>query len=104
MQTSRERPMRSSCGRLPHRSRGRAAASSRGATAAAERVAQRTERAYWYLRKLLKFTPRFRLLVLDREDWTRYADLATYGVSHFTAQGNLVVGAEPADAWHDIAR
>jgi len=79
-------------------------AASRGATAAAERVAQRTERAYWYLRKLLKFTPRFRLLVLDREDWTRYADLATYGVSHFTAQGNLVVGAEPADAWHDIAR
>jgi hypothetical protein len=79
-------------------------AASRGRVEAAERVAQRAERAYWYLRKLFKFTPRFRLLVLDRDDWTQYAELATYGVSHFTAQGNLVVGAEPADAWHDIAR
>jgi len=79
-------------------------AASRGRVSAAERVAQRTERAYWYLRKLFKFTPRFRLLVLDRDDWTQYADLATYGISHFTATGNLVVGAEPADAWHEIAR
>src|SRR5262249_44751641 len=26
------------------------------------------------------------------------------GMSHFTANGNLVVGCETADAWHDISR
>ena len=46
----------------------------------------------------------FALLVLDRCDWPHFADLATYGISHFTPADNLVVGAEPADAWHDIAR
>jgi hypothetical protein len=79
-------------------------AASRGQTKAAARIARRTERAYWYLRKLLAFTPRFRLLVLDRADWSRHAEVSTYGMSHFTATGNLVVGAECADAWHDISR
>ena len=51
-------------------------AASRGAVDAAGRIAQRTERAYWYLRKLLRFTPRFRLLVLSRHDWPKYAEVA----------------------------
>jgi len=79
-------------------------AASRGQVKFAARIAQRTERAYWYLRKLFDFTPRFRLLVLDRADWPRHAEVATYGMSHFTAAGNLVVGCETADAWHDISR
>jgi len=79
-------------------------ASSRTTIAAAERIATRTERAYWYLRKRLGDVPRFRLLVLDRADWPRFADRAEYGLSHFTARGNLVVGSDPAAAWHDVSR
>ena len=51
------------------------------------------------------FTPRFRLLVLVAR---RLAEVSprspTYGIPHFTADGNLVVGSEPADAWHDVSR
>lgn len=79
-------------------------ASSPGALPAAERIAARTERAYWYLRKRLGTLPRFRLLVLDRADWPRFADRSEYGLSHFTARGNLVIGSEPAQAWHDVSR
>jgi hypothetical protein len=79
-------------------------ASSRSCTAAAARIARRAEHAYWYLRKLLGVTPRFRLLVLDREDWPRFAEVAAYGIAHYTAGGHLVVGSEPAQAWHEVSR
>jgi len=77
---------------------------SRGHTAAGERLAQRTERAYWQLRKMLGVAPRFRLLVLAPGDWGAYAAADAYGVAHATSDGHLVVGTQPADAWHDIAR
>jgi hypothetical protein len=79
-------------------------AASRGATDAAARIARRAEHAYWYLRKLLRVTPRFRLLVLDRDDWPKFAEVAAYGIAHFTESGHLVFGSEPARAWHDISR
>lgn len=79
-------------------------AASRGTADVAERIAQRTERAYWYLRRLFGFTPRFRLLVLDRADWPRYAAVPSYGIAHCTARGHLVIGSEPADAWHAVSR
>ncbi|HTP98094.1 MAG TPA: hypothetical protein VMN56_02130 [Casimicrobiaceae bacterium] len=79
-------------------------AASRSAVPAAMRIAQRTERAYWHLRKRLRFTPRFRLLVLDRADWAKHAEVAMYGIAHFTEGGHLVVGSETADAWDDISR
>ena len=79
-------------------------AASAGAVDAAGRIARRTEHAYWYLRKLLRFTPRFRLLVLSREDWPKFAEVAAYGIAHFTAEGHLIVGSEPADAWSEVSR
>jgi hypothetical protein len=79
-------------------------AASSGQAIAAARIAQRTERAYWYLRKALSVTPRFRLLVLDANDWAQHAEVSTFGVTHVTADGHLVVGSEPADAWHDVSR
>ncbi len=79
-------------------------ASSRGETAVAARVAQRAERAYWYLRRVLGVAPRFRLLVLNPDDWRRFAENPTFGVGHFTGDGNLVVGNGPATAWHDVSR
>ncbi|MFO1304177.1 MAG: hypothetical protein U1F54_10620 [Burkholderiales bacterium] len=79
-------------------------AASDGAGEAAARIARRVEQAYWYLRKALRFTPRFRLLVLSREDWPRYAEVDAYGIAHYDDRGHLVVGSEPADAWLDVSR
>ena len=79
-------------------------AASADAVEAAGRLARRTEHAYWYLRRLLRFTPRFRLLVLSREDWPKFAEVAAYGIPHVTADAHLVVGSEPADAWLDVSR
>jgi len=79
-------------------------AASADAVEAAGRLARRTEHAYWYLRRLLRFTPRFRLLVLSREDWPRFAEVPAYGIAHFTSDSHLVVGSEPADAWSDVSR
>jgi hypothetical protein len=79
-------------------------AASADAVEAAGRLARRTEHAYWYLRKLLRFTPRFRLLVLSRGDWAKFAEVAAYGIPHLTADAHLVVGSEPADAWDNVSR
>ena len=79
-------------------------AASRGRTEEAGRIAQRAERAYWCLRRLFGFTPRFRLLALAPGDWGRFAEAPAYGSTHFTSDGHLVVGTEPAAAWHDVSR
>ncbi len=70
---------------------------------AAVRIATRCERAYWVLRRVFGVIPRFRLLVLDRADWDAHAEVPTYGIAHVTQAGHLVVGSEPADAWHDVS-
>ena len=79
-------------------------AASRGHAVAAARIAQRTERAFWYLRRLFGFTPRFRLLVLGPADWDQYAEIPTYGVAHVTGDGHLIIGSTPAAAWHGVSR
>lgn len=79
-------------------------AASRGHAATAARIAQRTERAFWYLRRLLGFTPRFRLLVLGEADWANFAEVPTFGTTHVTSDGHLVVGSKPAAAWHGVSR
>jgi hypothetical protein len=73
--------------------------SSTSSRRAAARIARRTERAYWVLRRALDVAPRVRLLVLDQDDWPRHAERPEFGVTHLTAAGDLVVGAEPAEAW-----
>jgi len=78
-------------------------AASRGQVGPATRAAQRTERSYWYLRRRLGCTPRFRLLVLDATDWAQFAQVPDYGITHFTPDGHLIVGTESAAAWHELS-
>lgn len=77
-------------------------AASPGCRRTAARIARRAERAYWFLRHTLDVTPRLRLRVLDRAAWPR-DDAPQFGVMHDDAAGDLVVGAEPADAWSGIS-
>ena len=73
--------------------------SSEGCRRTAGRIARRVERAYWILRRTLDVAPPVRLLVLDTADWAAHAEREDFGVVHLTAAGDLVAGAEPAEAW-----
>ena len=76
---------------------------SAGARAAGERIAQRALAAHRLLGAALGTAPELSLLVLSRDDWDRHADVSSYGVTHVAAGGELIVGAEPADAWHAVS-
>jgi hypothetical protein len=80
-----------------------AVVASPGSRRAAARLARRAERAYWYLRQALDFTPRrLRLVILDRDAWHEHAETCEFGLMHVNGAGDLVIGAEPADAWSDV--
>ena len=76
---------------------------SDGERSAGERIAQRAEAACELLAKTLGMRPELSLIVLGREDWPHYAAVPDYGVTHVGQAGELVVGAEPADAWHAVS-
>ena len=78
-------------------------ATSVGSVRAAARIARGAERAYWLLRQVLDFTPSVRLRVLDRAAWAACAATAPFGVAHIDGNGDLIVGAEAADAWLTIS-
>jgi hypothetical protein len=70
--------------------------------AAGERIARRALAAYRLLGQTLGTTPELSLLVLSSDDWERHAEVPSYGVTHVAGGGELIVGAEPADAWHSV--
>jgi len=76
---------------------------SRGARDAAYRIARRALAAHDFLLQVLGVAPRLSLRVLDRDDWLHHADSDWYGAPHVASNGDLVVGAEPADEWEDVA-
>jgi hypothetical protein len=70
---------------------------------AGERIAQRAQTAHKLLGGVLGTAPKLSLLVLARDDWDRHAEIPSYGVTHVGRDGELIVGAEPADAWHAVS-
>jgi hypothetical protein len=76
--------------------------STGGARSREARVAVRLERAHRYLRSVLEFDPRIRLLVLPTEDWADHAAFPLYGMPHYTEEGEIIVGDEPADFWQGV--
>lgn len=69
----------------------------------AKRIARRALAARDLLHSALGVAPRLSLRVLSRDDWGRYAECPAYGVTHVSHDGDLVVGAGVADAWHDVS-
>jgi hypothetical protein len=76
---------------------------SSGHRSTAERVAARAMAAQQVLFVELGVAPRLSLRVLDRREWMRDAAAVPYGVTHVGSRGELVVGAEPADAWQQVS-
>ncbi|HEX6136975.1 MAG TPA: hypothetical protein VF059_04920 [Casimicrobiaceae bacterium] len=70
---------------------------------AGERIAQRAQAARKLLGDVLGAAPKLSLVVLARDDWDRHARIPSYGVTHVGPDGELIVGAEPADAWHAVS-
>ena len=77
---------------------------SERAGAAATRIALRAQDASDLLRDVLGVAPQLSLRILDRRNWAAHAEVAAYGVTHIAANGDLVVGVTPADAWHGVSR
>ena len=76
---------------------------SASARSAGERIARRAAAAQRVLKRILGVETRLSLAVLSRRDWATHAEVPAYGVSHRARDGRLIVGAEPADAWHAVS-
>jgi hypothetical protein len=68
---------------------------SAGARTRAGRVAERCGRAHRYLKSVLEFDPKLRLLVLSPEDWAEHATFSLYGMPHHAEGQAIIVGDEP---------
>ena len=77
---------------------------SAGARPRAEQIAARLERAHRYLKEVLGFDPKLRLLVLAPEDWAEHAAFPLYGMPHYAEREAIVVGNEPASFWRGVVR
>ena len=73
-----------------------------GAEGRAEQIAARLERAHRYLKEVLEFDPKLRLLVLPAEDWSEHAAFPLYGMLHYAGREAIVVGDEPAGFWQGV--
>ena len=76
---------------------------SASARSAGERIARRAAAAQRVLKRILGVETRLSLAVLSRRDWATHAEVPAYGVSHRARDGRLIMGAEPADAWHAVS-
>ena len=70
---------------------------------AGERIARRADTARRVLKRILGVEARLSLVVLSRRDWSAHAEVSAYGVTHRARDGRLIVGAEPAAAWHAVS-
>jgi hypothetical protein len=77
---------------------------SAGTQPRAEQIAARLERAHRYLKEVLEFAPKLRLLVLSPDDWAEHAAFPLYGMPHYTGGDTIIVGDEPAGFWQGVAR
>ena len=75
---------------------------SPGAGAVARAIASRTQRAEGWLSELFGFRPRFRLEVLDADDWSRRAEVPIYGMPHVGNENVIYVAASDSDLFDDI--
>jgi hypothetical protein len=73
-----------------------------GARPRAEQIAARLERAHRYLKEVLEFHPKLRLVVLPSEDWSEHAAFPLYGMPHYAGRETIVVGDEPAGFWQGV--
>lgn len=70
-----------------------------GQEARAAETGSTTRKAYAYLQELLDFTPEVNVLVLSKEDWSKYTTFPVYGMPHYNGKKTLIVAAEDNSFW-----
>lgn len=72
---------------------------SKGFDERAKLIASRTEKALLFHKNLLGFEPKVTLLVLSKNDWSRFTDFPVYGMPHYNDKETLIVAAEDNEFW-----
>jgi hypothetical protein len=72
---------------------------SAGSEQRAKEISERCSRTTSYVSKLVGFTPRVTLFVLDPEHWKKYTEFPVYGMPHCTDDQRLVVASQDNALW-----
>lgn len=62
-------------------------------------IVDRCERTIKYVKKLVGFTPKVSLFILNPEHWKKYATFPVYGMPHYPDSERLVIASEDNEFW-----
>ncbi len=65
-------------------------------------IAARCARTIDYIGKLVGFTPKINLLILNPEHWKKYATFPVYGMPHYADNERLIVASQDNDFWKSL--
>jgi hypothetical protein len=65
-------------------------------------IVARCESTIDYIGKLVGFTPKISLFILNPEHWKKYATFPVYGMAHYTGNGRLIIACQDNDFWKSI--
>lgn len=72
---------------------------SDGSKEQAKEMAERCDNVISFYKKLINFEPIVTLLVLSKEDWSKYTKFPVYGMPHYVDNYTLIVASEDNDFW-----
>lgn len=62
-------------------------------------MAERCDNVKSYYKKRIDFEPVVILLVLSKDDWSKYTNFSVYGMPHYDDNNRLIVASEDNDFW-----
>jgi hypothetical protein len=65
-------------------------------------IVARCERTIDYIGKLVGFTPKIRLFILNPEHWKKYATFPVYGMAHYADNDRLIIASQENDFWKSL--
>lgn len=72
---------------------------SDGSNEQAKEMAKRCDNVVSFYKNLIDFEPAVTLLVLSKEDWSKYTNFPVYGMPHYDDNNTLIVASEDNDFW-----
>ncbi len=75
---------------------------SKGFENRATEIARNIEGALDYYSRAFHFKPEVTILVLSKEDWSRYTSFPVYGMPHYTDNNTLVVASSNNEYWNSF--
>jgi hypothetical protein len=75
---------------------------SKGQEVRAKQMARLSTNAMVYTKTLVGFAPSVTLLILSKDDWSKYTSYPVYGMPHYNDAQTLVVAAEENEFWNSF--